>query len=164
MIDYQKVENAFGWRHRPEVITNLKSGGGQTLEMAEAAWIGEKSWQEVSRKDWDSHSDAVFAFTPSAFQYFLPSIILRTLENLEEWFAPADTIVGVLDRSPTPAYWDEFLLERFGGLRIEEYEILQEWLVLLANANCVSTSDGLGRAFDTVELLIARSQMAHRRD
>lgn len=157
MITYERIADAFGWREKPEPVTSPVHSQ-PSPETLEADWFAGRDWRDVTRDEWDAHADAVYSFTPVAFQYYFPSLVLRSLENLDAWFAPADAIVTVLDRSPNPDYWDEFLTSRFAELTLGEYEVILEWLVALAGHNCVSTSVGLGRAFDTVELLALKSK------
>ncbi|MEZ5826815.1 MAG: hypothetical protein R3C97_19490 [Geminicoccaceae bacterium] len=131
--------------------------GSVTAEERDALWFGNKAWDEITWDDWERHPDAIYTFTPEAFVYDLPSVLCLSAENPDRWFWPADSLVKLLDRSPVPEFWDEFLLTRMLGLNTDQYEILKKWLLLLAEHGEQDFGDSIGRAFDTVVLLQSKS-------
>jgi|JI6StandDraft_1071083.scaffolds.fasta_scaffold170594_2 hypothetical protein len=148
---HEKVEQAF--KHRPKPVNVIGISGPLTTEYVDALWFTDRDWKEITWEDWELHRDAVYAFTPEAFAYYLPSILILSSQRPTEWFWPADALLQVLDRSPTVAYWDDFLLTRFMGLRVAEYEVLSEWLVYLSEHESFAAPETLARSFDTINLL-----------
>jgi hypothetical protein len=145
-----RIENAFKHRSMPDRTVATKSG--LTPDVLEATWFAGRDWHDLSQRDWELHRDAIYHFTVEAFQYYLPSILLLTADGQRYLFV-ADGIISCLDRSPTTAYWDEFLTSRFLGLADQEYEVLKVWLLTLSGRSDGRTEDQLARAYETVELL-----------
>jgi hypothetical protein len=153
----EKIVETFGYRPKPdEVVASCETA---TSDQRDALSLGERAWQELTWDDWTEHSGAFYAFLPDAFRYYLPSILTLSIERPDQWFFPADALIQILDRSPTVAYWEEFLTDRLLGLRICEYEALSDWLLLLAaEYEAIAPHETVGRAFDTVALLQQASQ------
>jgi len=147
----QKIEQAFSHRQKPNQLIESRESL-ITPEQMEALWFNERDWHEITWGNWEEHRDAIYAFTPEAFAYYLPSILTLSSQRPHQWFWPADALLIILDRSPVVDYWDTFITTRLLGLRLEEYEALKDWLLALSEYSSVS-EDTLDRAFDTVCLL-----------
>lgn len=147
----QQIEQAFGYRSKPNRLVEPKIP--VTPEQKDALWFDGRDWREITRKDWGNHRDALYAFTPEAFAYYLPSILCLSSQSPSQWFSPTDTLLQILDRSPVVEYWDAFIVTRLVGLKAMEYEALKSWLMWLAEHQDSNSEDALGRAFDTVDLL-----------
>lgn len=147
----RQIEQAFGDRPKPSKLVEERVP--VTPEQRDALWFGGRDWRDVTWSDWESHRDAVYAFMPEAFAYYLPSILALSYGHPDQWFAPADGLLQVLNRSPVVEYWDAFITTRLVGLRAAEYEVLKEWLLSLSGHKDSDTEDALSRAFDTVNLL-----------
>ncbi len=158
MIELDKIINAFAWRKMPN--PPAMDFNAITSEQKDASWFEWRNWREISRKDWEEHRDAIFAFTPEQFAYYLPSILKINLEDPEEWFWPASHVLEVLDRSPVVDYWDDFFKSRFLGLKKEEYVALKEWLLCLRDGQGVAADNSIDRAFDTISLLEQKIELA----
>jgi len=66
----------------------------------------------------------------------------------------ADSLFCVIDRSPTPCWWDDFLTERLLGLEVEAYEAIKAWVLGFSGQTCpYCDEDGLMRSYETIELL-----------
>ena len=107
----------------------------------------------VTWDEWEAHRDAFFSFTPEAFAYYLPSILCLSIQFPGQWFAPVDSLLKILDRSPVVEYWDAFVVTRLVGLKTTEYEALKEWLLWLSDQPMLGSEEDLGRALDTIDLL-----------
>lgn len=116
-------------------------------------WFLGRDWRSVRWSDWEAHADAFFAFTPEAFVYYLPSILLATGEAQSPNLVVVHSLLGVLDRSPSVHYWDSFMHKRFVGLNAQEYQVLRTWLTSLSGKDGAFDEDGLMRAYETVDLL-----------
>jgi hypothetical protein len=147
----QRIKQAFADRAKPTRLIDAQEP--VTPDQKDSLWFSGREWQDVTWDDWESHRDALYAFTPEAFAYYLPSILCLSSQSPEKWFWPADSLLQVLDRSPVVEYWDSFILTRLVGLKTPEYEVLKEWLLVLSEQQGINSEDTLGRAFDTVNLL-----------
>lgn len=146
----EAIESAFFWRSCPPKLISVKKV--VTTEQQDAQWFTGLDWRTITRSDWEQHRDAIYAFTPEAFAYFLPSILALTSATPGEWLYVADVLLSILDRSPMIEYWDDFLLTRLLGLRDAEYAVMAQWLLDLSEFER-TWPHSIGRAFDTVELL-----------
>lgn len=145
------IEQAFGWRSPPAQVR--QEDARPDADGDDAQWFSGRDWRSLQRADWQARSGAITAFTPAAFAYFLPSVLTLSAAAPREWLQPADTLLQVLDRSPTPAYWDDFITSRLLGLQPAEYAALSDWLLLMAEHAGEAAQPSYGRAFDTVDLL-----------
>jgi hypothetical protein len=145
-----RIEKAFEHRPIPDRVVGVKSG--LTPDMMDAIWFTGRDWRDLTQQHWELHRDAIYHFTPEAFAYYLPSITSLTADGQCD-LVVADGIISCLDRTPTMAYWDEFLTSRFLGLTDEEYEVLKAWLLSLSGHGDSRIEDQLARAYETVELL-----------
>jgi hypothetical protein len=147
----QQIDQAFGHRAKPKVV--LTPNYPVASDAEDALWFSGRDWREITWEDWERHRDALYAFTPEAFGYYLPSILSLSSQRPDKWFWPADALLQVLDRSPIVEYWDAFLTTRLLGLQSAEYEALKGWLLSLSGQKDSGSEDALGRAFETVDLL-----------
>jgi hypothetical protein len=147
----ETIDAAFGWRTCPPEVVDPSAA--ITSELQEALWFANRDWHEITWADWETHRDAIYFFAPEAFRYFLPSVLTLSSESPEKWFWPVDSLLQVLDRSPVPEYWDDFILSKFIGLKITEYEAITQWLLLLSERRGPEEQLSIGRAFDTIALL-----------
>lgn len=152
----QQIERAFGDRQKPRNLVEERVP--VTAEQRDALWFSGRDWRAITWSDWESHSEAIYAFTPEAFAYYLPSILTLSLGHPDQWFPPADGLLRVLDRSPVVEYWDAFITTRLVGLRASEYEALKEWLVSLSGHKDAEAEEMLSRALETVDLLQKETQ------
>jgi hypothetical protein len=155
-----KIQQAFGDRCIPNQVTD--GNMPLTCEQTEAMFFRGRDWRDITWEEWESHCDAFYAFTPEAFQYYLPSIVSLAAKHPGRWFWPADALVHVLDRSPVVEYWDRFLTSRLLGLKPSEYEVLQEWILGLSGTPLIDSDETAGRAFDTLDLLKKETERVRR--
>ncbi len=85
------------------------------------------SWQAVGFELIAQRADAVFCFTPEAFCYYLPGLMAAGLREGRTDSNAYDAMIGCLDRSPEPAYWDEFLAPRWTLLSAAEVDAVGAW-------------------------------------
>lgn len=153
-----KIEHAFGCRSAPAQTVAL--GKPVTPEQKDALWFEGRDWREITRRDWEQHPDAFYAFSPEAFLYYLPSILLAVTEKPEEYFEPANALLGILDRTSNIDHWDAFIKNRLFGLSIEEYESLKAWVLSFSGGNPYLDEDAIERCYETVELLERETERA----
>lgn len=153
MSNRKQIEAAFWARKRPADVVRLQTP--VTTEQSDAAWFIGRDRESITLGDWEERYDALYAFAPEAFLYFLPSVLSYSVEHPDRRLLAADVLIGLLDRSPTPEYWNSFLTERLCGLRPIEYDALKLWILELAKHGAAASAESLGRAFDTLNLLQA---------
>lgn len=156
------IAAAFDHRERPADTTFRTAP--QTGDVADAEWFAGREWAQISWEDWTNHVGAFYTFTPTAFTYYLPSILILSADRPREWFSPADALLQILDRSAEVRYWDNFLITRLIGLKADEYLALKSWVLHLSADSAYL--DQVDRAFDTLNLLeqeIERSRNLVRR-
>ena len=122
----EMINVAFAERAPPSVITD--SLQLSDIEYEEVMSFDGMRWQDVTFEQVDLNSDAVFWFAPEAFCYYLPGILAASLKA-GHWGANAyDSLIGMLDRSPEPAYWDDFFQPRWTLLSAAEIAAVAAWV------------------------------------
>jgi hypothetical protein len=120
------ISAAFAGREAPSVMTDSKQLSD--LEYEEVMFFEGLDWHDVTFQNVEEYSDAVFWFAPEAFCYYLPGFLAAALEE-NRWDANAyDALIGMLDRSPEPAYWDDFFAPRWTLLSAGEIEAVAAWV------------------------------------
>ncbi|NJS36729.1 MAG: hypothetical protein HC765_10460 [Brachymonas sp.] len=149
------LESAFGHRGLPVELTR---GNRHDPDAVDAWAFAGLRWQDVTRAHWSKHSAAFYSFEPQAFAYFLPSILALGADATQP-FMPRDSLIMVLDRSPTVEYWDAFILAHLVGLQMAEYDALKQWLLILSEStDGVVEQSSIDRSFDTIDLLQVETQ------
>ena len=124
------ISNAFYNRVPPLLLTD--SMQLTDCEYAEVMSFQGLGWQDVTFAQVEQYPDAVFWFSPEAFCYYLPGILVAGLRE-NRWDSNAyDSLIGCLDRSPEPDYWDDFFLPRWPLLSTEEIDAVAGWVRWLA--------------------------------
>ena len=156
----EKIEAAFAGRAMPAELID-PSVFQFDSDVEEALWFVGRDWHELKWNDWKEHSCAINFFSPEAFGYYLPSLLLVTAQNPTDWLSAVDALIWELDLSPSVEAWPDHMARRFLALRGEELDALKEWLLFMCE---YPTYDGygisasgpgevFGRVFDTVELI-----------
>ena len=165
------IEKAFADREMPAEVTNLDCSTPIYVGLEDALWFSGRNWREITWNDWKGRSEALCYFNRDAITYWLPSVLLLSLQRPGERLISASTfikILGSLDWSPSPDHWTDYFRARFVGLRTEECEAIKEWLLFMSNLetyrNNINIKPGPGdifeRAIETVDLLQQESQKA----
>jgi hypothetical protein len=148
------IGSAFEQRTKPRNV--VPRWYPTTNEYEEARQYNGKDWRELDAAFLKKNSDAIYAFTPEAFCYYLPAYLIAGMGRGQDATFLAGLVVGMLDRSPNPDFWDEFFLTRWCALREQECLAVQEWLVYLSESAEGRDADDLSRSFDTMQLLAQR--------
>lgn len=159
MSALDKIERAFSRRSMPTNFVQVKEP--ITPEQKDALRLAGRDWHDLTWDDWSRNPDAIYAFTPEAFTYYLPSVLSVTAINRDRWLSVADALLQMLDRSPEVYQWDLFMTKRLLGLQPEEYEVIKEWLLSLSGC-CFVSEDALVRSFETVDLLERETERVRR--
>ncbi len=125
-VALDRIERAFAERARPAVITD--SLQLSDVEYAEVMSFDGFAWQEVTFAQAKAEADAVFWFAPEAFCYYLPGLLAAGLKE-RRWDSNAyDALIGMLDRSPEPGWWDDFFRPRWTLLNAAELDAVAAWV------------------------------------
>ena len=120
-----EIDRAFAHRSRPSSLVEKRSP--VTPEQEDALWFADRNWQDIRWQDWQEHPDAFYAFVPQAFVYYLPSILLGSMDAPSGQLQAGEALLGILDRSPEDFNWDSFITNRLLGLTLAEYDVLKLW-------------------------------------
>ena len=151
-IALEAIRTAFASRPQPAQLTD--SMQLSDIEYAEVMAFEGLLWQDVSFALIEENADAVFWFAPQAFCYYLPGFLAAGLRE-QRWDTNAyDAIIGCLDRSPEPDYWDDFFRPRWTLLRQAEIDAVGAWTEWLeAVQPDITFGNSYERARDTLALL-----------
>lgn len=119
------IQSAFSDRAPPKEMTDSKQISDS--EYAEVMSFEGLKWQEVSVSLVAQAPDAVFWFSPEAFCYYLPGVLTAGLRAQRSDLLYFDSLIGCLDRSPEPDYWDDFFYPRFTLLSAKEIDAVAAW-------------------------------------
>jgi hypothetical protein len=154
----EKIERAFAWREKPSEAVDLEECIQFDSDVEEALWFAGRDWHDIIWRDWQEHPVALIFLSRDAFAYFLPSVLLLSLQRPQEELVSASSLIGMLDWSPSAECWTDHFRMRFLGLRTEEYDVIKEWLLFISDYEIYriygesGPGDIFGRAFDTVSL------------
>ena len=124
-IALAKIDEAFAERSPPSNMTDSQQLSD--VEFEEVMSFEGIRWQDVTFEHVQRCSDAVFWFAPEAFCYYLPGILSAGLKENRTDANAYDALIGMLDRSPEPDYWDAFFLPRWPLLSATEIDAVAAW-------------------------------------
>jgi hypothetical protein len=152
------IGSAFSGRDVPAILTD--SMQLSDVEYEEVMSFEGMRWEDVTIDQVRDYSDAVFWFAPEAFCYYLPGFLAAS-SRADGLDANAfDALIGMLDRSPEPAYWDDFFAPRWTLLSAPELDAVVAWVDWFESVEPESFHDGTyDRARETLRLLKQRQQV-----
>ena len=162
-----RIGKAFERHQLPCTVVDLKNCLQFDSDVEDALWFTGRDWRELTKEDWETRHCGLNFFTAEALQYYLPSLLLLTMLDPENYPALAlQSALYQLDRSPGLENLDP-LTYRLVDLSVEELEVLKEWLVWSSEnvqdaffGKAVNgPGDGYGRVFDTIESLRQEAEL-----
>lgn len=123
------IANAFAHRAPPMVL--FDSDQLSDFEHAEVMAFDQLPWQSIGFSLIERNADAVFWFAPEAFCYYLPGFLSAGLKENRTDSNAYDALIGMLDRIPEPAYWDDFFRPRWTRLLPNEIDAVSAWAAWL---------------------------------
>lgn len=152
------IERAFARREPPSVVTDsMQLTPGEYVEVMS---FDGMDWRNVTVEQVERCGDAVFWFSPEAFCYYLPGILAAGLKSRRSDLNAYDSLIGSLDRSPQPDYWDDFFLPRWPSLSGAEIDAVAAWVSWLEIAE---PDQVFGNTYERVrDTLILLRAMAER--
>jgi hypothetical protein len=165
----ERIEKAFAHRPRPVEVVKVTSPYEIDSDVKQALWFRDHDWHDITWQDWQQRRVAILFLSNEAFAYFLPSVLLLSLQNPNEALGAAESLIWELDRSPSKEGWSNGFESRFLQLRSEEFDVLKQWLLELCEFppykgwDLASSGPGeiFGRAFDTLDLLQKEAERRH---
>ncbi len=121
-----RIEAAFADRAPPSAMTDSKQLSD--VEYAEVMSFAGLGWREVRFEQVERDADAVFWFAPEAFCYYLPGLLVAGLRENRHDSNAYDALIGMLDRSGNPDFWDDFFRPRWPLLTADEVEAVECWV------------------------------------
>lgn len=120
------IERAFDQRPPPLIMT-------ESVQLSDAEYEEVMSfeglrWQDIQFDQVENDADAVFWFSPEAFCYYLPGFLAAGLRANRCDTNAYDSLIGMLDRSPEPDYWDDFFRPRWTLLTVGELDAVKIWM------------------------------------
>lgn len=119
------IEQAFGWRERPDRVTRVDATRTDIYEDAEA--LAGLLWQEVSVALLEQYPSCVYGMSGPAFAYYLPGIMAAAYSSRRTDLLVVDALMLMLDTSGQPELWDGLLIEHWSQLRPSEYAAVAQW-------------------------------------
>jgi hypothetical protein len=162
------IEEAFKGRVMPDVVTTSDCSDPADSDIEDTLWFVGRNWREVSWNDWNEHDVSLSFFTRDALAYWIPSVLLLSLGRTGEYLPSAGYLIrafGARYWAPSPNHWTISFRERFVGLRSEEYEAIEAWLMFMSNMEIYRkylntkprSGDVFERAIETVRLALRES-------
>ena len=127
----ENIIKAFSWREKPLVLTN--SDELTADELLEIVTFSKISWQDTTSSLWEKNFDVIHFFSPKAFQYFLPGILIASVVDNIPSLIVCEDIISSLNRSPNYDGWEDHFIKCWGDLSIDEYIVIEEWLLWQSN-------------------------------
>ncbi|OCG33157.1 hypothetical protein A9G29_04855 [Gilliamella sp. Fer2-1] len=91
-ILFNKITEAFSWRERPKAMRELGPIMMPDDEIALKQFLG-KNWQDITLDIYVNYDDALFLFTPSAYAYYLPGLLITSAKAMDIAIAEDEAIV-----------------------------------------------------------------------
>jgi hypothetical protein len=63
-----KIRRAFASRPKPEEAVDVNNQIQMDSDVEEGMWFSGRNWQEITWKDWQAHSSAIYYFSKDAFR------------------------------------------------------------------------------------------------
>jgi len=153
------IEKAFAGREMPAKVTDSDCTDLLDTDVVDTLWLSGRNWREITWDDWKEHNVALSFFNREALAYWLPSVLVLSLQRPDEYMSSAGYLIRTFGSrcwAPSPVHWKAYFRERFVGLRTEEYEAIKEWLLFIIKHKTYGISrlrgpgDIFERALETV--------------
>lgn len=147
----ERIARAFSARRRTPQIENPVSTGANVNDAAKLEALQDS---EIDLIALEKLRDAFFELDPEGFAYFAPKLMQFILKEADLDSLALGNLTYPLDRSPTPEYWDEFILTHWIVMSPEELTVSGEFFSLLAELTSdLSDKSSYLRAANTIHLL-----------
>jgi hypothetical protein len=145
-----QITSAFAQRQRPKTVTTITVNSELRDD---ALHFDGMDWSQVVAEDWRHWSDAISGFTPDAFLYFLPSLLIVSLDKSNLPLVAADVLISLLATSADPEIWHEHFSKRFQKLSLLELKALKDWTYIYLEGEPTTEGSDFARVQETIVLL-----------
>jgi len=129
----EKILSAFSSRQMPRETIPSPERDWLDTDERDALWFRGRLWQDLTWADWVAHRCALFQFSAGAFGYYLPSVMILSVQSPGEWFIAADSLISML---ATVAKTEKsFTPKDFYTLEDRELKAVRDWLEYLRGAS-----------------------------
>lgn len=161
MILAHEITHVFAHRNIPKLIVDRVGLIQVDSDVEDAIWFTGRDWHTITWEEWQKRNAGFTFFSSEAFAYYLPSVLLLSLENQKHTLLVAQSLIWELDKSPSAEDWDPHFYDRFSVLQVDECEALKKWLLAVCEYEsykgggiaAFGAGETFGRAFDTLDLL-----------
>jgi hypothetical protein len=126
------IKAVFSNHQKPETV--IFPGQELRGDYEDALWFQGRDWESIEWDDWQYYPDSLTFFHSEGFRYYLPSVLILSLERANEWLKVADSLMMSLIELPNDTPWKDNVYKRFQVLSISELELLRDWCMLMTNA------------------------------
>src|ERR1700743_553040 len=95
----EKIERVFGWRQIPTQVLDPNAYARPDSDVEDALWFTGRDWHDITRMDWEEHFSGMTYLWGDVFAYYLPSLLILSVQCPEEALMAADELISHLDRS-----------------------------------------------------------------
>jgi hypothetical protein len=151
----EQVRAAFSQRTRPDKAT--ESSDLTKDEHAALYEIFQRDWRETTAAEWERLFDVVSWLSPEAYCYYLPGIMLATIERNQPNLIASASVLFAIDRTPSIELWDDFFVARWTLFNREELEAIKAWIYWLSTFDDFMLDDtSQARILVNIDLLLAK--------
>ena len=136
------------------IVESIRSHDGDNFDARSFEGI---LWNQISIEHWRKNHSAIFAFSPCAFIYYLPSLLIYSLDSTSNLHS-FECVVDMLDTSGNVDLWDGFFLDRFGSLDFAQCSALKSCVEFAFNSKDWYDALTMERVGFTLLLLVDRAQ------
>ena len=157
-ILFNKIEKAFSGRARPKDMHQLSLNYTKIImhdDMVALKQFLGKDWRDITFEIYKEYLDALYVFTPSAYAYYLPGLLITTANVKTDEFLINSVIFSLMDYEKIIT--DSYLYERWAKLTIDEYIVIKEWLRWISR-NEIYNNQEVMDAIINIDKLINRAQ------
>ncbi|MWP62968.1 hypothetical protein [Gilliamella sp. Pas-s25] len=161
-ILFNKITTAFSWRERPKDMWELSFEYSKIImpddEIALKQFLG-KNWSDITLDIYMNYVDALYAFTPLAYAYYLPGLLITTAKDIAtdekgDRRELINTVIFPL-MNFEEILSDSYRFDRWAKLTVDEYLAIKDWLMWV-------TKDDIYQEEDVVYSLINLGKLIER--
>lgn len=120
-------------------------------DSAEAALLLGVDWTRVDDDFWRDHWSAYSALSPSAFVYYLPSMLEFSIDDSYELLR--DNLINLFNTSGDPSIFPEFMSERMALLKLNQIKCLISWSDIMSKNSYFKDKNEENRVVYTLMVL-----------
>src|SRR5579864_4295114 len=92
----ERIERAFEHREMPDSVVDMTNRFQIDSDVEEALWFTGRDWHSITWDDWQKHPVATTFFSKEALGYYLPRVLVLSLQRPQEALNPAESLIREL--------------------------------------------------------------------